>query len=231
MPWVEKQQQITRNYEPRGQWVEKEQPRTVGQQIGRQAGLGVRMAVEGVSALPLMVGDAANAAVNIGVRGVNKMAGTNIPQLRAASEVVQSGMREAGVPQPENVYERIANALGNAATGWGAASAAQGAVQGVGGIGPIVQELAKGPALQAAGAGGGVLATEGARSGGIDNPYALAGIGLIGSIAPGGAASVAQRSAQGMAQTARPFMKSGQEVIAGKVLNRLATNPTLSMSR
>lgn len=231
MPWVEKQEQLTRSYEPRGQWVEKEQPRTMGQEIKRQAGLGVRMAVEGASALPLMVGDAANAAVNLGVRGINKVAGSNIPQLRAPSEVMQSGMREMGVPQPENVYERIANALGNAATGWGAASAAQGAVQGVRGVEPIVRELAKGPALQAAGATGGVLATEGARSGGVDNPYALAGIGLIGSIAPGGAATVAQRSAQGAVQTARPFIKSGQEIIAGKVLNRLATNPTVSANR
>jgi hypothetical protein len=234
MPWVEKQEAMTINRDPRpsrGQWVEKQEPRSMGQELGRQAGLGVRMIAEGASALPLMVGDAANAAVNLGVRGVNKMAGTDIPQLRAPSEVMQSGMKSMGVPQPENIYERIANALGNAGTGWGAASAAQGAVQGVRGIEPIVRELAKGPALQAAGATGGVLATEGARSGGVDNPYALAGIGLIGSIAPGGAATVAQRTAQGTAQMARPLMQSGQEIIAGKVLNRLATNPTVAANR
>lgn len=207
------------------------QERSMGQELGRQAGLGARMVAEGVMALPNMVGDAANSAINLGIKGINKLSGANISEMRLPSEVMQSGLSAMGVPKPENIYERLANALGSAGTGAGMMGAAQGAVKGVKYVEPIVRELANSPALQIAGAGGGLLSTEAAKSSGVNDPLALAGAGIIGSIAPGSSVTTAQRTGNLAKSLVAPFTKPGMEEVAGMTLNRMATDRNISPLR
>lgn len=78
-----------------------------GSELGRQIGLTGRAAVTGVTSLPNMVGDAANSLINMGVRGVNRLAGTSIPELAMPSAVTQQAMNAVGVPQPQNATERV----------------------------------------------------------------------------------------------------------------------------
>src|SRR5687767_202904 len=81
-----------------------QQPKSEGAAIageaGRQVGLTVRAGVNGLMAIPNMVGDALNTAVNYGASGINKLAGTNIPQLGMMSDTVQRLVNTSGLPQP-----------------------------------------------------------------------------------------------------------------------------------
>ena len=210
------------------QFAPKQQPqsKSIGlEDIGRQLALTGRYAVEGATALPTIVGDAANALVNLGTSAVNKVAGTDIPPLQSTSGAFR-GVLDRIFPKPESLSERVASIGSQALSGAGIARLAASGAQAAG---PAIQKgaqfLADQPAMQVAGATAGALATEGAQQGGISNPYALMGIGMLGGTTPGAAQGVAGRVAGTALQAARPFMGGGREIIAGKALNRMATNP------
>jgi hypothetical protein len=91
------------------------QPRSTGDEIGRQLGLTGRYIAEGGMAFPNMIGDAANTAINMGIRGVN--AGIDqfrdnpqepvIPYLMKPSEATKGVLNAVGAPKPETMLERI----------------------------------------------------------------------------------------------------------------------------
>lgn len=85
-----------------------------GAQVARQLGLTARAAVTGVTGLPAVLGDALNASVNLGIRGVNSAAETNISQLQPVSSTIQQGMDAAGFPTPQNATEHIVQEAANA---------------------------------------------------------------------------------------------------------------------
>lgn len=78
-----------------------------GDQVMRQLGLTGRYVAEGVTGLPAMVGDAANSTINLGIKGVNSVAGTDIPYLQKPTQMIQQGLDAAGAPKPQNTTERI----------------------------------------------------------------------------------------------------------------------------
>lgn len=226
MGWVEVSSAAPQT--SKGRWVEVEKPRSLGDDIGRQAGLMARTAVKGVTGIPAMVGDAANAAVNYGIRGVNSVAGTQIPQLGMVSDSVDAGLSKMGLPQPANVMERLNEVAGSALFGAGGAQIGANALAKVPQMAGVLGELARGPIVQGIGAATGALATEGAQKMGVTNPYALGAAGVIGSILPGGGATAALG---GVRAAAAPFRRIGQGEIVGNVLNRLSTTPAATAER
>lgn len=74
--------------------------------VGRQLGLTARYGAEGLMSLPNLIGDAANASVNLGSSLINKAAGTAIPAIPSMSSVVEGGLNKV-LPQPETTVEKI----------------------------------------------------------------------------------------------------------------------------
>lgn len=200
---------------------------SLGQQVGRQVGLAGRALGTGIMAIPNVIGDAANAAVNLPISGLNRL-GANIPKLPLTSDVTQQAMTAVGLPAPKNPLENIIQAGGAALTGAGAL----GTAARLGGrIAPALKTLAAGPMAQTTGAMAGALGTDYAQQAGVTNPLALTAIGIVSGGGPGMAKSAIGRSLGGVAQMAAPFTGGGREVIAGKALNRLSTTPQATADR
>lgn len=83
------------------------------EEMNRQLGLTVRHAVQGSTAFPLMVGDAANALLNF-IPGVD---------LGSPLQMVDAALTEAGLPEPETATERVVGAASQAVAGAGAGMA------------------------------------------------------------------------------------------------------------
>lgn len=175
----------------------KKPQRNIGEEAARQLGLTARYLAEGAAAIPAVVGDAANAAVNLGIRGVNRFSGANIPELGSVTEAVSGGLTRLGFQQPETATERVVGDIGRAMSSAGGfmgaagklARAAPQAVQG------MLRMLTAAPATQlqaAAGAGaGGGLARE-------------AGLGPVGQLVSSFAGGVAAPAAAGAFRTPQP---------------------------
>jgi hypothetical protein len=150
----------------------------------RGLGLGARDVLTGASQLPAMVIDAVNAPVNLGIRGVNALAGTEIPQLRPVRETVTRLADTVGLPTPATPEERrnsaIIQPVASALTGVGAGTAlGQAGSQGAQAIGRV---LATQPLTQATSAGvGGYVANETdsplmGTAAALATPFAIAGV-------------------------------------------------------
>jgi hypothetical protein len=149
----------------------------------RGLGLGARDVLTGASQLPAMVIDAVNAPVNLGIRGVNALAGTEIPQIRPVGETVAGLADTDGLPTPNTPEERrnsaIIQPVASALTGIGAGTAlGQAGSQGAQAIG---RALATQPLTQATSAGvGGYVANETdsplmGTAAALATPFAIAG--------------------------------------------------------
>lgn len=182
-----------------------------GSEFMRQLGLTARDAINGATALPAMVGDALNAGVNLGIRGVNAahdamtspslselVTGRKplIPELKSVSGSVNDLENLAGLPQPQTGTERIINDVATAMAGAGGQSALAGKVADVL-SNPraisLLRDIAGNPAQQVAAAAGGAGSAGVAREGGA-SPAVQAAAGLAGGLAPslataGGAAA------------------------------------------
>lgn len=187
--------------------IQADQP-GYGDQLLRQAGLAARYGVEGLTAFPAMVGNAANSTVNLGIKGINGAAGTNIPYLQKPSDMISQGLTDAGVPNPETATERVVSYPSRALAGTGGtkligdiAAKVPGAVSGM-------ADLAQGLIPQAAGAVGGGLA-QGATAEVTDNPLMQMAAGLAGG-AVGGAAA----GRMGQSSAPKTPLASTQEVKA-----------------
>lgn len=158
--------------------------RTAGENLGRQMGLTVRHAVNGVASIPAMAADAVAGAANKGLDAVHGEGnGFRFPnQAKALDDV----LTKVGLPQPENATERVVGDATSALAGAGsvvkagqalAARATAPAARAVG------RALSADPALQAASAvtsGGAAGAAR--EAGGGEGAQLVAG--LAGAIAP-----------------------------------------------
>lgn len=170
-------------------------------QLGHQLGLTGRAAVTGITALPSMVGDALNSGINLGIRGVNSVAGTQIPQLQMPSQVIQQGMDAAGVAQPQNATERIVQDAASSVAGVSPSAAlgralARSAAPMVANVG---NALAVAPGMQMFGAAGSGAGAAAARELGLGPGWQIgAGIlGGAGGVAAGSAATAGARAIAG----------------------------------
>lgn len=206
-----------------------EQPRrTVGQEAGRQAALAGRSVVTGLTSLPNIVGDAANAAINYGIRGVNALGG-NVPELPLPSAKTQELMTRAGMPVPESGAEKFTSAVNSAVTGFapwikGAQMAGSAAQQT-----PMLRTMLTQPAAETAavatGAGASNL-TEQAGGG----PVAQMVAGAVAPMAVSGAVGTVKAAGKGINEIRRPVTQKGAEQIAADTIGRLTQDKTTALT-
>lgn len=171
-------------------------------ELGRQLAVGTRAVGTGVASVATVPGDFLNSLINLGSAGINKVAGTSIPSLKMPSNVVESALTRAGVPEPQSALGRILYAMEK-----GGASAAV-PIPGLNAAFPIASGvsgmLSGGSSQLAAEAGAPPIVQFGAGlAGGIGIPMATsAGAGLVA-----------------------PLIGRGREQIVGNTLNRFAMNP------
>lgn len=88
------------------QTVSNAQP-TAMDMVKRQLGLTARIGAEGLMSLPNLVGDAANATINLGSGIINSATGTKIPRLESMTNATE-GALDRVLPRPETTVEKIA---------------------------------------------------------------------------------------------------------------------------
>jgi hypothetical protein len=211
--------------------------RTTGEEVSRQLGLTARAGITGAAGLPLMAGDALNTLINMITGGVNKLAGTQIPILQMPSQVLQKGMTEVGIPQPETKGEKVIQDVASAVAGVGAPAALvqrafQAGKTAVSQPSALEKFFVEGLPLQTAGAVGGAGASAAGRE------YADVGAGgqlglamLGGMVAPGTTTTAVPAASRLVRETVRPFTEAGREVIAGNVLRQLSNAPETAVAR
>lgn len=171
-------------------------PKGVMDQLGHQLGLFGRAGVTALTALPNMAGDAANGAINLGISGVNSLAGINIPSLKYPSQITQQAMDSAGVAQPENTQERMVQAATSAMGSTGTSVQigkllAKGGAAVANAIGTSLQSAPITQAISAAGSGAG-------GQGAAELGFGTAGQ-IIGSILGGGTTALAATGIKSLA--------------------------------
>lgn len=159
---------------------DKPQPqRTVGEELGRQAGLGARAVLSGAAAIPLAFGNAGTAAVNYGKRALG-MEPSELPSKRFDEAL------DFFLPKPETGLEKFAQGVISTVAGGGLQIGAANAL--ARNAGPVTQgvltQLASNPGGQlAALAGGGAASTGTELAGG--GPALQMAAGLVGAMIPG----------------------------------------------
>jgi hypothetical protein len=209
--------------------IEARQPqRTTGERVTRSLGLGARNVVEGLTAFPGMLYDAAMLPVK-GVIGAANYMGADLPQVAPASETISNALTLAGAPKSENANERVLGRVVQGVTGalptmgagalmQGAASAPQ-VVRGIGGV------LAANPATQvvsggSAGLTGGLASEMGA--GPVGDFAASMGGGMLGA----GAMAAGSAAMRAVPAIVEPFRESGRQAIAGRAILESSADPT-----
>lgn len=175
------------------------------EKAGRQAALGGRAVLKGLSYIPAAIGDAANAVTNQGIRGLNAVAGTDISPIPSFTQGVDAALSGT---KPETAPERIAaqpvellasipagGAIGKAASKY--------APQAFAGL----EKLAEGYGPQAAMAFLGGLGYGGSKEV-TDNPVAQAAALLVPG---GGAALYASKMSQNASKAAIPAAEQLKE--------------------
>lgn len=157
-------------------------------ELGHQAGLFGRAAVNGAAALPAMAADAVTAPINAGLDIVNGKG--NGFRFQPQAQAVNKFMDSMGVAKPENATERVVQDATTAIGGTGATMALGKAL--AASSGPLSKAvgsmLTDGPLMQVTSA-----ATSGAASGGVreagGGEGAQLAAGVAGALLPGVAAS------------------------------------------
>lgn len=202
-----------------------QQPSAVDQ-IGHQIGLTARAGMTGLAGLPNMLGDAANSAINLGIKGINSgikavvpmnlsdtVTGDSrfqIPELQLPSQATQELMDKAGISQPQNATERVVQNVASSMAGVSPSVAlgkflAKSASPVTTAIGTGLQQL---PGMQltgaaGAGAGGGIARESGA------GPMTQMGAALLG----GAAGAVAPSAGLAMARAPRALVDNAVGVV------------------
>ncbi|MDR6393063.1 hypothetical protein [Paraburkholderia phenoliruptrix] len=179
--------------------------KTAAGQLGRQVGLTARAGATGLTALPAMLGDAANTGINLVSHGINSIFDTHIPDLQMPSQVIQRGENAAGLPQPANATERIvqdaASGMAGVAPSLGAAKLISGAAS------PVAQAVGRAlqtaPGMQIMGAAGAGAGSSGARELGLSTPWQYLGA-ILGGAAGVGAGSAATAGVRAIANRMAP---------------------------
>lgn len=226
--------------------VKQAEPRTFGEELGRQAILAGRSIPGAAAQLLGIVGDPLNALVNM-------ITGSKLQTISGATENL---LTKAGVPEPKTSIERAVYDINRAGLGAALPGAAitrltsqapvkvtapvtqarleptfvaQASPQSTSAA--IEQAFAQNLGLQTTGAVGGTLASQLAAQSGI-GPVGQVIAGLTGGVvAPTALQTTAGRTLTGARETVRPFTEAGREVIAGKVLGQLAAEPEKAISR
>lgn len=197
-----------------------EQPSMLSQ-VGRQLGLTGRYAVEGVAALPGMLGNAVAYPVNKGLKAM----GVDY-QFPDQNQAVSSALTSAGLPEPQGKAERIIGDASRAVAGAGTNMGIGGILSGV--ANPVAQgvgaSMQAGPTMQAISAATGGTASGLTRENG-GGQLAQFAAGLAGGMAPTALQSGANVLARTASNIVKPITKSGQQEIAGQVLQDQATDP------
>jgi hypothetical protein len=192
-------------------------PRTIGQQAKREAGLTGRAIATGITGFPNLIGDAVISAANL--------AGADLP---LPSRSLQGLLTKHGTPVPETSLERINQGIMSAMSGVG----------GMYGLGRALPQSMAGtkellltdPRYQIGGAVAGSAGADISREMGA-NPAASLGLGIIGSMAvPTGGVS-ANAVSRGVGAAVSPFSKAGREKIVGDVLLKHSTNADDALMR
>lgn len=176
--------------DPWGAYPADRRTRSIPEELLRQGGLGARYLLEGFSAPVAIVGDAANGVANLGIRGVNAVAGTEIPELESYAQYTKRALDKV-LPNPETAGERVVGDASRflASAGGGAGVAKVGEMAGTNALAPLAKNMA----------GQAAAATTGGAAYGItgeytDNPVlkgaAALGGGMLGSAAQAGAAKM-----------------------------------------
>ena len=179
-------------------------------ELGRQIGLTARAGITGVSGIPLMIGDALNSGINLGIKGLNAahdavvspslsdlVTGRKpwIPELQMPSQALQSGMNAVGMPQPQNATERVVQDVASSMAGVSPSVGlgnllSKATVPVANGIGsaaaPVTNAVGRGmsslPGMQVFGAAGSAAGSGIARENGA-GPLGQIGSGLLGGVA------------------------------------------------
>lgn len=183
----------------------------------RGMGVGAKGMAMGLSSIPLMAGDAINGLINMGTGAVNKLAGSNIPQLPTASSSLSGLLSKAGLPDPVSPSEKVVYEA-NRGFGAGATFPTPALLSGMGAI----------PALQG---------LSGAISGGVTKTSEESGAGPVLSTALGTVAGMAVPTSpdlfavtkRGVQAAAEPFLKDGRENVVGNAIARMATSPKTAL--
>lgn len=192
--------------------------------LRRAGGLGVRSVLQGINDIPNMIADP---FVNL----YNMATGSQAPTFTQRQEALYN---KAGLPEPQG-SEKYANTAMRVLSGAGGLGAAAKAIGSGGGLlGQVSRELASNPATQVSGALGGQGAMQLGQEGGVSNPYALMGLGMIGGVGSGMSSAAAgnlnQRLGRGGQALAQPLYKSGREDIVGRVLNQIVRDRPTAMA-
>lgn len=202
------------------------QPRTPLEQLGHQAGLTARAAVQGAAALPGMVSDVATGLINAGLDAYTDARAPTAAELvtgkqkgfrfQKVSSALGNVMDQAGVAQPETPTERVVQ---DAATGVAAAASGVGLGQALStASGPITKAL--GSALAAA---PGAQVVSGATGGGAAGIARESGAGPVGQGIAGVAGALAPTVAPFAAGAAARGVLRGGEAGRQQVADNIAT--------
>ena len=166
----------------------------------------------------------------------NQYLGTNITP---PGQAVEQVMTKAGMPQPQNAQERIVYDINRSLAGGAASPRMFGSMADSirpGTAQDVIRNMAKYPQQQTGAAGLSALAAGGLRESDAPLSAQLGGAMLAGMVAPGGPKmNLGQRTpglrnvVQGAQALVKPFTDEGRQVIAGGLLNRIATNPEQAM--
>lgn len=211
--------------------AQPQQPEGLGQQVVRQIGLTGRAIGQGVMQLPNMLADAGAGAINLGIRGVNSLAGTNVPEMGRPSAQTDYLLNQV-TPQPRTPTENVVNRVGR-----GTVSLATGML-GAGAAAPLNATTRVVADAITANPGSQLSAVLGMETGGgvthemyPDSPTAE----LIGSIVGGvgglGAYELGRYGINLARALAAPVTRSGQERIVGDAITRMAQDPMSLQSR
>lgn len=84
--------------------------RTNLQAAGEGVGKFTRAALQGASAIPYLFADAGTQAINLADQGINKVAGTDIPQLRYPSQLRDESLAKV-LPQDKNLIDKVGSGM------------------------------------------------------------------------------------------------------------------------
>jgi hypothetical protein len=208
-----------------------------GKELSRQLGLTARAGITGAAGLPLMAGDALNTLINMITGGVSRVTGTEIPKLQMPSQVLQKGMTEVGLPQPETKGEKVIQDIASAVAGVGAPAALiqkglQAGRTAVSQPTALEKFFVEGLPIQTAGAVGGAGASAAGREYADVGAGGQLGLALLGGmVAPGTTSTAIPAATRAVRETVRPFTEAGREVIAGNVLRQLSNAPETAVAR
>lgn len=185
--------------------------RTLPQELGRQAGLGVRYGVEGLASLP-----------GIFIDPFQQAAGG-----RTMSQATSSLLDRMGVPKPETDAEQLAGAISKAAASGGGSIAAAKAIPAALNASPALLSniFTKQPLLQGAQAGIGAGASELTRQSG-GSPFEQLIAGALTPLGATSAASIATTAGRGGRELVRPLTAPGAKQVAADVVGGIASDKT-----